>query len=170
MKHHFPILWVLKRIRRRIPGIVLMSAAHIGHALLGVFFALGSRQVIDCAVAGDAEAFATACLQQGSIILGIIICLTIYRHLRDRLHADLEMDWKKDLLHGLLHGDYTAVSGYHSAELLNRLNNDVRVVDDGILNTFPNVAAMVTRLVAAVAVLAALDPRFTGSCWLWGWR
>ena len=156
-----PVLWILKQIRGRIPGILLMTAAQVGQAVLSVLFALGSRGVIDSATAGQPELFFQACLRQGAIIAGILLCLTVLRHLRDRLHGDLERDWKRKLLHGLLHGEYAAVSSYHSAELLNRLNNDVNKVNDGILTIVPNAAAMVTRLVVAVAVLGTMDARFT---------
>jgi len=159
MKH--PIVWVFRQIRGRIPAILIMTLAQVGHALLSVFFALGSRGVIDSATAGDPQGFFAACLRQAGIIGGILLCLTVLRHLRERLAADLERDWKRRLLHGLLHGEYAQVSGYHSAELLNRLNNDVRKVNDGVLSIVPNAAAMVTRLVAAVVVLGVLDPRFT---------
>jgi len=156
-----PILWLTRQVRRRIPALFLMTLAQVGFALFGVFFALGSRGVIDSAVSGDPRAFRDACLVQLGIITVILICMTIVRHLRDRLRADLERDWKQRLLHGLLHGDYAAVSGYHSAELLNRLNNDVTKVNDGILSIVPSAAAMVTKLTAAVVVLGVLDARFT---------
>lgn len=154
------VIWVFKRIRRRIPALFLMTIAHIGQAVFGVIFALGTQQVIDSAVYGEQADFIRACFQQGAIIVGILLCLTVYRHLHDRLEADLDRDWKKSLLHGLLHGDYAAVSGYHSAELINRLNNDVRIVDSGILSVLPNVAAMVTRLAAAMIVLMSMEPWF----------
>ena len=156
-----PILWILRSIRRRLPAILLLTAAQVGNALFGVFFALGSRGVIDSAVAGDPHEFLEACLVQGAIIVVILLCLTLSRHLRDRLSADLERDWKKKLLHGLLHGEYAAVSGYHSGELLNRLNNDVAKVNEGILSILPGFASMATKLVAAVVVLGVLDGRFT---------
>ena len=156
-----PIFWILKQIRRRIPAILLMTAAQVGQALFSVLFALGSRGVIDSAVAGSRPEFIAACLHQAGIIGGILVCTTVLRHLRERLRADLERDWKQRLLHGLLHGDYAQVKNYHSAELLNRLNNDVTKVNDGILSILPNGAAMVTRLVAAVVVMGALDGRFT---------
>ena len=156
-----PLIWIMKRIRRRIPAILVLTAAQVGLALLSVFFALGSRGVIDSATAGDPAVFYRACLRQGLIIAGILLCLVVLRHLHDVLHADLERDWKRRLLHGLLHGEYGAVSSYHSAELLNRLNNDVARVNDGVLTIVPGAAAMITRLVAAVAVLGVLDPRFT---------
>ena len=157
------LLWVLKRIRRRIPALLLLTASGAGSAFLGVVFALGTRQVIDCAISGVREDFVRACLQQGAIILGILLCITLSRHLTERLRAELDRDWKRDLLHGLLHGDYAAVSRYHSGELINRLNNDVRIVDEGLLGALPSVVSMVTRLVSAMAVLLAMEPWFTAA-------
>ncbi len=155
------LLWLLKKIRRRIPAIVLMTAAQVGQALFSVWFALGSRGVIDSATAGDRQAFLNACGCQAAIIGGILLCTLLLRHLREQLRADLERDWKRQLLHGLLHGDYAQVKNYHSAELLNRLNNDVNRVNEGILSVVPGGASMATRLVAAVVVLGVLDARFT---------
>ncbi len=155
------LIWLIKRIRRRIPAILLMCLAHIGQAVFGVLFALGSRNVIDSAVSGLRVEFIHACIVQAAIIVALLLCLAIYRHFHDRLQAELDRDWKKNILHGLLHGDYSEVSAYHSAELLNRLNNDVRTVDEGILGVLPGLSAMLVRVVAAVAVLAALDGRFT---------
>ncbi len=153
------LIWIARQVRQRIPGILVMTCAQIVNALLSVYFALGTRGVIDSAISGDMQMFWRACGKQAAIIAGMLISMTLLRHLRDRLHADLERDWKRRLLHGLLHGDYTAVSSYHSGELLNRLNNDVNRVNDGILSIVPNTAAMVTRLIAAVVVLGLLDGR-----------
>ena len=156
-----PFLWVLKKIKKRIPALFAMVGANVGHSLLAVSFALGTRAVIDSAVSGEPERFGKACLLQAGIILGILLCTVIARHLREKLRADLERDWKRSLLHGLLHGDYAAVSQYHSAELLNRLNNDVSKVNEGVLSVVPGAASMATRLLSAVVVLGALDASFT---------
>jgi len=155
------LVWLTKRIRRRIPALLLLVLAQMGHALLLVYFALGSRSVIDSATAGEQSAFMRACICQFAIIFGILFCLTLVRHLKERLSAELERDWKRQLLHGLLHGDYAQVRRYHSAELLNRLNNDVQKVNDGILSILPSAVAMLTKLVAAVIVLGTLDAQFT---------
>lgn len=153
------LTWIFSQVRQRIPAILLMTGAQVTNALLAVYFALGTRGVIDSATSGDMQLFWQACIKQAAIIAGILLSTTLLRHLRDRLHADLERDWKRRLLHGLLHGDYAAVSSYHSGELLNRLNNDVNRVNDGVLSIVPNAAAMVTRLIAAVVVLGLLDGR-----------
>lgn len=154
------MLWTLKQIRNRIPAILIMTAAQVGHSVFCVLFALGSRAVIDSATAGDARAFGIACLKQAGIIAGILISMGLVRHLRERIRADLDRDWKKRMLHGLLNGEYAEVSAYHSAELLNRLNNDVTKVNEGLLNIIPNGGAMAARIFAVVVVLGSLDLRF----------
>ena len=108
----------------------------------------------------DSAAFTKACIIQGSIILGILLCVTVSRHLRDQLSAHLDRDWKKYLLQLLLHGDYAAVSKYHSGELLNRMNNDVRTLDDGLLTLIPGLASMITKLLSAFIVLSTMEPVF----------
>ena len=168
MKKTSSVLWILKKIRRRIPAIFLMTLFHVGQALLGVVFALGSKNVIDCAIAGIREDFIKACVIQGAIIVGTLLCTVLHRYMHDTLAAELDRDWKKRLLSGLLHGDYTGVSKYHSAELINRLNNDVKTIDDGMLSILPNIAAMVTRLVSAVAVLVTLEPIFALAAFVCG--
>ena len=155
------IFWLLGKVRNRVPAMILLILARMGHALLSVLLALGMREVIDSAVARDAMRFREAAICQILIIAGILLCMTVARHLKERLSADVEMDWKKRLLYGLLHGEYAKVSSYHSGELLNRLNNDVVKVNEGILNVLPAFLAMLVRLVAAVAVLGALDGLFT---------
>lgn len=155
-------IWLLKNIKKRIPALLVLTAANIGNALFGVWFALGTRQVINSAVSGGKDAFWQACLLQGSIILGLILTQWLSRHLRANLEAELDRDWKKAILHTLLRGDYASVSSYHSGELLNRLNNDVRAVNEGVLNILPNCASMMARILGALGAMLALEPVFTG--------
>ena len=161
MKDRESILWIVRKIKKRIPALLFLIGCQVAAALFGVAFALGTRKVIDSAIAGDEGQFFDACIQQGAIILGILLTLTLTRHLRDRLTADLDRDWKRDLLHGFLHGEYEKVAAYHSGELLNRLNNDVRIIDDGLITSIPNLVSMITKLVSAMIVLAALEPWFS---------
>lgn len=155
-----PLLWLVGKMKRRIPGLLVMTAANVGNALFSVWFALGTRQVINTAVSGERGLFLRACGMQAIIIFGILATLFLQRYLNARLAEELDRDWKKDLLHKLLHGDYAAVSAYHSGELLNRMNNDVRTVDEGVLSILPGLASMITRIAGAAAALLVLEPLF----------
>lgn len=154
------LYWVLKKIKSRIGAIVVMVLANVGSSVLGVLFALNSRQLIDRAVAGERQLFMQACLIQVLLIVGIILCISVTKIFRERILAQLDRDWKKELLHHLLRGDYVEVSGYHSGELINRMTNDVRILDESLVSLVPNLCAMLTKLIAVAVVLIGLEPVF----------
>ena len=150
--------YLFRKIRKRFPLLLLMTAANVGSAIFGVVFALGTRGIINSAVSGNVESLMHAVVVQALIILGILVCTTLFRYLNNELAAVLDRDWKRHLLHSILRSNYADISQVHSGELLNRLNNDVRTVNDGILSAIPSFAAMVTRLIAVVVIMAAMEP------------
>ena len=153
--------WVLRHTRKRLGGLIFLIFVNICSGLLGVCFALGMKNVIDRAVAGDSRKLVYACVIQGCIVLLWLLAVTANRHLREKLLAQLERDWKRKLFHGVLHGEYAAVSRYHTGELLNLINNDTKAIDEALLAIFPGLAAMVTQLVAGIAALAVMEPLLT---------
>jgi ATP-binding cassette subfamily B protein len=161
LKDRDTVRWLCGQIRKRIPALVIITLTHVSSAILGVLFALGTRWVIDSAVAQDRDSFTWACIAQGGLILLTLITVTYDRHIREKLSAQLDRDWKKSLLHRLLGGDYQAVSSYHTGELLNRLNNDVRIVNSAVISLVPGLASMTARLVAALAFLATMEWKLT---------
>ena len=161
MKKQNTWLWTLRAMKPWIPALILLTLCYIASALFSVWFALGTRAVIDTATAGNAAAFWRACGKQGLLILAILADSTLVHHLRERITAVMDRDWKKILLRQLLHGEYAAVSQYHTGELLNRINNDVRILIGSILSIIPSIASMATKLIAAFAVLVALEPKLT---------
>ena len=161
MKQRNALLWLLRQVRGRWLPLILMTLLQVGSAYLSVRFALGNRAVIDSAVSGDRHAFSLAAIRLGLLIVGLVVARLILRHLRDNTEAQLDQDWKKNLFALILNGEYRAVSAYHSGELINRMNSDVRIVNDGLLSVLPNLSSMLTRLVAAVWVMAEMEPLFT---------
>ena len=161
MKKRTPIAWIWRRTRRRKGALLIMTGTHILSAFLGVLFALGTRWIIDSAQAGNGQQFTYACIAQGALILGLLGSHTLDRHLQEKLTAQIDRDLKAHFLHSLLNGDYRTVSAYHTGELLNRLNNDVRIVTGNVVSLLPGLAGMGTKLIGAIAFLAVLEPMLT---------
>ena len=161
MKKRTPIAWIWRRMRKRKGTLLVMTGTHILSAFLGVLFALGTRWIIDSAQAGNGQQFTYACIAQGALILGLLGSHTLDRHLQEKLTAQIDRDLKAHFLHRLLNGDYRTVSAYHTGELLNRLNNDVRIVTGNVVSLLPGLAGMGTKLIGAIAFLAVLEPMLT---------
>jgi len=61
------------RIKRYIPALLLLTTVHIVFALFGVWFTLGTKQIVDGAVNGNVVEFNRACIKQAAIIVGLIL-------------------------------------------------------------------------------------------------
>ena len=161
VKHKTTLHFLAERNRRYIPGLILLTLLEVARAYLGVEFAMVTRQVIDCAQGGSAEKLTRAALLLAAVVAGIMVLYASAQYLRGWLRATLDREWKTRLSHTLLHGDYATVSAYHSGELVNRLTSDVEAVNGGVIALIPNVAALLTRLVSAVWMMATMEPTFT---------
>lgn len=161
MKKNRELTWMIKSFRPWLPALALLTLCYIASALMSVWFALGFRDVINHAQVGNSEAFTWACVKQGILTLAILVDGTLTHHLKEKMIADMDRAWKKNLLHGLLRGEYADITGYHTGELLNRMNGDVRILISSAMTIIPSVANMATKLVAVIGVLAALEPTLT---------
>lgn len=159
MKEGSMLRWSLRTIKPWIPALLLLVICNAVSAVLTVWFALGTKGVIDAATGGDPLLFQNACIRQGILILAIILNNILIHHLRDWLNAIIDRDLKKKLLTGLLHGEFAKVSQYHTGDLLSMMNHDLQTFISSIMNILPSVTSMATKLIAALAALIAMEPR-----------
>lgn len=153
--------WIIRLLRPWIPALILLVLCNVASAVFGVWFALGSKAVIDAAQLRDSQAFLHACLRQGALIVAMVADHMLIHGLRDRLNAAIDRDLKKRFLHGLLRGEFSQVSKYHTGDMLSCMNHDVQVFISGIMSILPSVASMVTKLITAISVLVAIEPKLT---------
>ena len=161
MKKESALRFLIARNRRYIPWLALMTVLETARAYLAVQFAMVTRQVIDCAQSGVKDALLHSGVMLGAVIAGIMALYAAAQYLRGWLRATMERGWKAHLSHALLHGDYAAVSAYHSGELVNRMTGDVNAVNGGVIGLAPSVTALLTRLVSALWMMATMEPTFT---------
>lgn len=159
MKESGVLRWSVRIIKPWIPALLLLVFCNVASAVLNVWFALGTKGVIDSATGGDAQVFWDACIRQGILILTIICNGILIHHLHDRLTAVIDRDLKKKFLTGLLHGEFSKVSKYHTGDMLSMMNHDLQTFISSIMNILPSVTSMITKLIAALTALIAIEPR-----------
>ena len=140
-------------------GILIVS--NVLFSLLSVLFALAVKIIIDGATDLDAVA-GRASIIKGSILIGSIVVLQfvfriVINYLIDHIKGKLEIAYKTHLFGDILKKNYQKITDYHSGDLLNRLNNDVAVVSDGVTTIVPNVVSATCRLVCAIVAIVILD-------------
>ena len=153
--------WLYRQLRRRIPALAFLAGANILGAYLGVIFAAAMQQVIDSAVSGSVDGLVRSCSVLMGIILIRVLCNSSALHLEERLMADLDRDMKQNLIRRILAGDYSEIARFHSGDLVNRLNGDIRNVYSGVLTIVSSATSLLSSLIGAIYVLLGMAPGFT---------
>ncbi len=160
MKKRSVLVWIIRQMKNRIPALLLMTLLDAFAALAGVYFALSTKDVVNSAISGDSEQLYRSVVVLGLCILGILLFRGMFRLMHNALLAQLDADWKRKILSGLLNSDYESVYRMHSGEMMNRLTNDVRYVNEGVMDILPALVAMVSRVAAILVALLAMDALF----------
>lgn len=160
MKQNTARKWIWQTAKPQLPLLVLLIFGNALSSVCAVSVALFSKWIVDAAQNGDLDRL----LKTGFGLLAIVILQIALRILDNslsvRISGRLEMACKRRLFSAILQKEYSAVTGYHSGELMTRLTSDITVVTDNATVLLPTATAMVTRLVFAFAVIVSLDLRF----------
>ncbi|MGN0242629.1 MAG: ABC transporter ATP-binding protein [Lachnospiraceae bacterium] len=160
MKDKKTLHWIYEQSKSQFFLIFILVLGNAAFAVCGVVLALASRGVIDGATSGDlSKLISRALLLLGIIVLQLVLRL-VCNYISAYIQGKLEIAYKSHLLEKILERDYISISSYHSGEILNRCTSDVNVVRDAVTGILPNTIGLVTRLVAAFAVLCYLEKSF----------
>ena len=142
-------------------GVLLLVLLNSAISISAVAFALVLREAIDGAVSGNKMVFLKFVIILGLIMLGQIAARGVIRFLDEYVRSGMENVIKPRLYETILSRKYSAITAFHTGELLNRITNDAVVVADGFVQIIPGIIAMLVKLAGAAAVLFVLDYRFS---------
>lgn len=142
-------------------GVLLLVLLNSVISISAVAFALVLREAIDGAVSGNKMVFLKFVIILGLIMVGQIAARGVIRFLDEYVRSGMENVIKTRLYETILSRKYSAITAFHTGELLNRITNDAVVVADGFVQIIPGIIAMLVKLVGAAAVLFVLDYRFS---------
>ena len=160
-QHTNYIFWICAKIRRRIPAIVLKVFLNAFISLTTVFFALITRSLVNCAIAGDQPG-----LLRYALLLVVLLILQfagniVSNYLHTNLQEDMERDFKRSILHTILRTDYSAICGHHSGDLIQRLDGDAAVIFGAVNHMTASFVSVIVSLFGAFGALLKLTPAFT---------
>ena len=160
MKDKKTLLWIFKGSRTQLPYVFVVAVLRTLLTVLGVYFALSSKGVIDAASRKDRSGLISAALLLVGIILVQLFTKLIGNALEERIRARMEISFKSNLFKAILKKDYSEITAYHSGDLLTRIGSDITVVTEGVVSLLPGVMATIVGLICAFFGLVSLDRTF----------
>ena len=154
------IKWLSLVTGRKKLYIVLLFGIQAVLGGCSVVYALLLRNIIDSAVSKNKSGFIWYVSLIILLVAAQIALRTVSRHYEEKSRASFENLLKHRLFENLLKKEYASVTSVHSAEWINRLTNDTVVCSNGLAEILPGICGMAVKLVGAMAMILALEPRF----------
>lgn len=152
--------WIIRHSRRYTGWILLLSFLGIMLSLISVGFALVSKEVIDIATGQAGGVLSGKILTLAVLIFFQLLCQVLISVRSVRTGGHLGISMKQHVFTTLLTRDYLKVTKYHSGELLNRIQSDVSLISNGIINLVPSLLSLLAQAVAGFLALFYLDRIF----------
>lgn len=153
-----PLKWVIKRIKRFIPGIAIVSVIDIITALLGIAMAFISKEILDTHTNGTENKLLWFGITLLAVVVLNILLTSLVSVINVRVSGKITISMRNYMFSSLVHKKYPKISDHHTGDLLNRFTSDIDVIVTAATSTVPKVVAMITKIVAGVIALAILNP------------
>lgn len=155
--------WFLRAARPYSLPLTLMILCGIMLAGCSIFFVYVCKQLVDCAVAAfDGSGFQAiskwfACLV--AVVLVRIALNAIRAYIQTKTEIQMKNSLRRRLFGIMLRMESDGSWKHHSGDIINRIQEDVRVVSSAIVGAVPNFIGTSLQFLAAVAFLVYMDVR-----------
>lgn len=158
------IKWFGRVVRPYSGSLTVMMLCHILLATCSVGFVYCCKKLVDSAVATFAGTSSTVDIAYWFAALAAIVCgrigLNALRsYIQTKTEIRIKNSLRRNLFDILLRMQTDGGKTYHSGDLLNRIQEDVRVVSSTISGSIPNLIGTALQFTAALAFLIYLDIR-----------
>lgn len=149
--------WMYPYARKYLRAIIYYIFLGILGTGMGLAGSVASKYLIDSVTGYDSANI-------GFIII-IILCMAfgniVVRAAASRTSARISLkvnnEIQADVYDKIMNTDWESMSEYHSGDLLNRLNGDVRTVADSVLGWVPSLITKLVQFVGTLAVILYYD-------------
>lgn len=150
--------WIFRKGRSVLYPLLIFTGCNALLSVVSVWFALVSKHVIDVATGQRVGSLKTAFVVLVVFLLGQLLLQVVLNLMEVNISGKLEIKIKNSLFQALLKKQYSELEQYHTGELMNRLNSDVRIIVTGVITVLPTAVAMFVKVCSGFAVLYALAP------------
>ncbi len=160
------IKWFIKAVRPYRMQISVMLLCHVLLAGCAVGFIYVSKKLVDVAVAllggHDVEhGLVLWAVAMVGIVLARILLNAVRTYFQTTTDIKLKNRLRKRIYGILLHLQNDGGTKHHSGDVLNRMQEDVRVVSNAFAVSLPNLVGTALQFIAALVFLVFLDARLS---------
>lgn len=156
--------WLYNAVRPLRGAVVAMMSCHLLLVFCAMAFVYASKKAVDVAVAMfRGTAGSEDLVLWGAVMVSVVllrIALNAFKtYIQTRTDIRLKNRLRSRLFDILLHTQADGNARFHTGDILNRIQEDVRVVSNICSSVLPGIFGTMLQFVAAMVFLLFLEPR-----------
>ncbi len=152
--------YIFKNIKRNGKIIFVLSLLSVLASFISVLFATVSKNVVDAAVNGTKEQFLNTIVFTGIVVLSQLVVQVLISIVSVITENKIILKNKRDFFGEILNKDFSKIKSYHTGDLMSRINTDVHVVFDGVVDIIPVTLSLLSQLIFGFVLLFTYDPLY----------
>lgn len=157
MKRISSLRWLWNQTRHFRQGIVINSAVGIVRAGVSLSMVWACKQLVDAATHGKEELLAEYLVALVLCLVAQLVLAVVYGRLENRMEVGMRNRMESKLFGKLMRSRLDERDSMHSADLINRLEQDVPVVTGMLCRELPYVASGACQLLGAFFFLYSME-------------
>ena len=152
------IFWLAAQIRQNGGKILTVGVLGLVGVLMGLSASVASKYLIDAVTGYGPSGLKRSALIMVAMMLGSLLFQGISSRISANIHVRVKNNMQHTTYTRILRGGWEALEPYRSGDLLNRLNSDVGVVSDGVINLLPALVSSSAKFLGAFCIIVYFDP------------
>ncbi len=152
------IKWMLRYIKKYRGALIYYIGIGGLGTVLGLSTSVASKYLIDAVTGHKTEDMGFIILFISITAFGGIILNGVTDRISTKINLKINNEIQEDIYNQILNVDWEELSGFHSGDLLNRLNGDVRTVADSIIGWLPALITNLIQFVGTLLIILYYDP------------
>lgn len=158
------VRWFIRAVRPYWMQLTVTIICHVLVAGCAIGFVYVSKKLVDVAVAvlsgkADPAELTLWAFYMAGIVVSRILLNALRTYLQTTTEIKLKNSLRKRTFDVLLHLQSDGGTKHHSGDVLNRMQEDVRVVSSAFVSSIPNLVGIVLQFATAFIFLVSLDAR-----------
>lgn len=138
--------------------VLLCGFIYLGEAVLSLAFVWFSKRVVDIATGALDQPLTPSVLIVVALMALQVVFRVISRYYEDYITVKAKISMRERLFDRAVRSEWKGKEKFHSADVVNRLEEDIRVISEFLCSTLPSAFVTLCQLIGATVLLFVLSP------------
>lgn len=150
--------WLFRFMKKYWYGILIQILIGVFGTLMGLGTSVATKFLIDAVVSHSGDTIVVVASVAVGLAVSQIVMTAVTSRISSKIGTKINSEMRSYFFECITSADWEEINGYHSGDLINRMEGDISSVSSGIISFFPSVFTRTFQFFGAFGIVMYYDP------------